>query len=217
MNGGCTSIAQNGVIGQTLDLFTVDLVVVREGDAVYITMPPYLTIMGMTPRLAFCTNFINGEVKDGVPISSIRRNLLRQQSLGQAINYLLNVDRATLANFLVSDGENAVDVELSLNSTRIHQQRKNELGEYCAHTNHLVCPNFEDDEQCPRLKRAVELLKEGKDIAAILDDSVIRQRIMPVPFFDVDFGSIVHVSMDVKKKKMLYRDPSMKEYQTIDV
>ena len=46
-NFGCTAIAKNKSVGQTLDFFTVDLTIVREKDCLYVTMPPYLALLGM--------------------------------------------------------------------------------------------------------------------------------------------------------------------------
>ena len=44
---GCTSVSTPGIVGQTLDLYTVDLTIVRDKDSLYVTMPPYLALFGM--------------------------------------------------------------------------------------------------------------------------------------------------------------------------
>lgn len=214
LNMGCTSVGRNGIIGQTLDLFSVELCLVREGDALYITMPPYLTLMGMNVNLAFCTNYLSGSVQDGVPVSHLRRNLLRQSSLDDAINYLDCTAKTTPANFLLTDGEKILDVESLPAGIRVYDAQKDERGTFNAHTNHIIYPDLIEDRECPRLRQAVRLLKNGVPLEEIFEDKTID---VPVTQWNkgVGFGSIVKVVMDVKNRQLKYKDPSMTEYKPV--
>lgn len=209
---GCTSVSKDGKIGQTLDLFTLDLCVVREPDALYVTMPPYLAIMGMGRKVAFVTNFISGPVRaNGIPISHMRRELMRRDSVRDAIAYLESIDRSNTVNFLISDGEKVVNVECKPDRIVIDEPKNSVI----AHTNHFVAPNIHDDTQCPRLTKANKLLSTTDyDIRAILDDASINLPIHPITE-NYGFGSIVHLVMDVKEKIFKYRDPFMKDYKEL--
>ncbi len=208
---GCTSVSLDGVIAQTLDLFTVDLSLVKEQDALYVTMPPYLTLMGMNKHISFCTNVVAGPVQGGIPVSHMRRDLLRCKSLNETLDYLKSIERATSVNFLISDGRNVVDAEVTTSNVNVYGSVENKNGiKYCAHTNHLVHPDFLSDNSCSRLKRAVSLLKKSKNLDFILQDSHIN-----VPIFyqqEIGFGSILQIIMDVGNGKLCYKDPFMKNY-----
>lgn len=212
---GCTAIAKNNVVGQTMDLFTVELCLVREKEALYVTMPPYLTLMGMSKNIAFCTNYIPGIVQEGVPVSHIRRDLLRQKNVDKCIKYVEGIKRTTPVNFLVTDGNKTVDLELTPDDVKVYDAAKNGKDEYCAHTNHLIKPNFVEDKYCPRLKKAVQLLQKNEKLENILDNEGIYMPVLPITG-DYGFGTIVQVVMDVKNRKFTYKDNSMKEYKTID-
>lgn len=216
LNMGCTSIGRNGVIGQTLDLFTVELCLVREGGALYITMPPYLTLMGMNVNLAFCTNYLSGSVQGGVPVSHLRRNLLRQSSLDDAINYLDCTAKTTPVNFLLTDGETVLDVESLPAGIRVYAAQKDERGTFNAHTNHIIYPNIMEDHECPRLQQAVRLLENGVPLEEIFEDKTINVPVNPLNN-GIGFGSIVKVVMDVKNHQLKYKDPSMTEYKTVQL
>ncbi len=212
---GCTAVGIDGVVGQTLDLFTVDLSIVSEKDALYITMPPYLTLMGMSKNLAFCTNYIPGSVKKGVLVSHLRRNLLRQKSLDEAVNYLKSVERTTNVNFLITDGKKVVDAELTPEEVILHDTvfRNNKF--FFVHTNHLLNDTIFNDSYCPRLKKTVRMVQDSKSHQEIFDAFGIN---MPVcENFGVGFGSIVKVVMDVKNKTLSYKDTFMDEYKKLEL
>lgn len=207
---GCTSIGKGHQIGQTLDLYTVDLAVVREGDTLSLTMPPYMTLMGMGRHLAFCTNHLFSTVCEGnTPVSYMRRELLRLESLKDAINYLNSIKRMTSVNFLLSDGSQVVDLEVTPQEVKVWPAKDG----VCAHTNHLVEPNFFEDNRCTRLSRAMELLSKGEELKTILDDFDIFVPVTSSPGEDIGFGSIVQVIMDVKEKTLRYRGPEMGDYR----
>lgn len=207
----CTSVGRKDRIGQTLDLYTVDLCVVREPDAIYLTMPPYLTLMGIGRDLAFCTNHLFSGVTEGkVPISYMRHELLHKSTLIEAMNYLDSIARRTSVNFLISDGQDVVDLEVSPEAVKIISPEKG----FVAHTNHRVDPTFYRDKQCSRLSRAVELLEKNENIETILDDPEVY---VPISYVNspVGFGSIVQVIMNLKEKSISYKDSTMTKYHTI--
>jgi len=211
MNFGCTSVAMDGVIGQTMDLYDVELSIVREEGALYATFPPYLTLMGMNKKLAFCTNFLQSSVGRGVPVSQIRRNILRQEDLEGVVDYLGAIKRANSANFLISDGERVLNVETTRKECRVFEEKKAEHGRFNAHTNHLIQGDILDDTSCPRLSRAVDMLADGAEIEEVLDDKEIS---IPI---EEGFGSIIKVVMDVKEGMMRYKDPRMEDYEELQV
>lgn len=206
---GCTSVGIGSKIGQTLDLFTLDLCVVREPDALYVTMPPYLTLMGIGKHLAFVTNFLSGPVRaNGIPISHMRRELLRRNDLDEAVKYLTNIQRSNTVNFLMVDENRILNVETSPDEMLIHEQ---DSQGFLAHTNHFVKRPFTEDTSCPRLTRANQMLKEGSKIKHILEDKNVFVPISPLNE-DYGFGSIIQVEMDAKNKTLAYKDSSMSDY-----
>lgn len=207
---GCTSIGQNGRIGQTMDLFTVGLSIVRESDCLYLTFPPYLSLLGMNRNLAFCTNFLFGEVNRGRPISHIRRDLLRKSSLDEVIDYLEGTKKASPVNLMVTDGVNTLNIESLPDRIKIEEQGDNGI----AHTNH-VTGNQYTDQSCPRLSTARHELTKGKRIEEILDHTKIA-----VPIYgngSIGFGSIIKVVMDPRTGEFSYKEPSQKKYSKINV
>lgn len=216
---GCTSVGINGLVGQTMDLFTVDLSIVREKDALYITMPPYLTLMGLSKNLAFCTNYIPGPVRRGVPVSHLRRNLLRHKSLEEALDYLKSVERTTNVNFLITDGKKVVDAEVTPEEVLVHDQVFRGDKFFFVHTNHLLSDTIFNDGYCPRLRKAVSMVQDSKSHQEIFDANGIN---MPVyeqgtAGSGIGFGSIVKVVMDVKNKSLSYKDAFMDEYKKLEL
>ena len=215
-NFGCTSVARNGVIGQTLDLYDVGLSIVREKNSLYVTIPPYLAVFGMNENLAFCTNYLQGPVKQGVPVSQIRRDLLRQDAMEGCFDYLKNISRSTTVNFLLSDGKKVVDLEVAPDKTLVHEQHLSGGNYFNAHTNHFVEGDIIRDDCCPRLKRAAELLGRGERIEKILDDSQISLPVAP-NHLGVRFGSIIKAIMDVRNRLFFYKGPEDSEYKVLAV
>jgi hypothetical protein len=212
---GCTAIGRAGVIGQTMDLYDVDLSVVREGGAVYVTFPPYLTLMGMNNKLAFCTNYLESEVRGGTPISQIRRSLLRKRVINEAIDYLEEVRGANSANFLLSDGHSIVDVEMTSEGCNVLIERYEEFGRFNAHTNHLVNEGIIEDMSCHRLTQAVDMLVDKRSMEEILDSEGIS-----IPMDKsrgIGFGTIVKVVMDVRNGTFMYKDFRMNGYEMLGV
>lgn len=205
---GCTSVAVGPVIGQTLDLFTVELCIVREKDALYLTFPPYLCLLGMGKYLAMCTNHLFDEVDfDGVPISHIRRNLLDLASLEEAIAYLKSIKPTTSVNFILSDGTRAIDVEVSRTDVTVIQPHTGKL----AHTNHVLTGPFNEDSECLRLQTASRGLLDNKSVEDVLGhDSIVQ------PISD-QFGTIITVWMDPKKKTLSYKDPDQTQFQSLNL
>lgn len=206
---GCTSVAKNGCVGQTLDFFTVELALVREDNCLYITMPPYLCLMGMNSNLAFCTNYIGGKVQSGVTVANLRRNILRHQTITEVLNYLKDVEKTSPANFLVCNPARAVDIESCPEGINVYEQ------ECFAHTNHILKSNVLEKEPCSRLQRAGHLLKNNKNIEYILDDKEVKVPVTKID--DIGFGSIIQVIMDTNKKELKYKDLQMNEYVTLRV
>jgi hypothetical protein len=214
-NFGCTSIGRRGVIGQNLDLFTVDLSVVKEGDKLYVTMPPYLALFGMNKNISFCTNMLPGEVKPGVSVSQMRRNLLSCKTIEEAVNYLKSINRSTSVNFLISDGDKIIDIEVSTEKVTIHPALPDDKGSYFAHTNHFLSKDIREDASCSRLFNSVRLLQENKKLEDILSSSGV---FVPSEHFnDIGFGSIITAVMDVKNRILRYKDNFMKEYEEISL
>jgi len=211
---GCTSIGKNGIIGQNLDLYTVDLAVIKENDTICITMPPYMCLMGMNRHLAFCTNHLFSPVTEGdTPVSYMRRHILRLSSLKEVIQYFSTIKPMTSANFLLSDGKDVVDIEVTPTGVKIWPAKDG----ICAHTNHLVEPNFFEDKRCSRLTRAMEMLRQDSKLEEILDDFEIFVPVSHNLQEKTGFGSIIQVIMDVKEKNFRYRGPVMKEYRKIEL
>ena len=198
-NLGCTSVARDGIIGQTLDLFTVELCIVREMGSLYLTFPPYLCVMGMNRNIAFCTNHLFAEVQgNGTPISHIRRGLLDTHSVEQALKYLNLVTATTSVNILLTDGKQTLDVELSPAGIQVH----NPVDGTLAHTNHVLEGCFTQDLNCLRLARAARQLEQGWGVVETLEHDDIVQ-----PITD-EFGTIVTVVMDVRNGSFHWRDPN---------
>lgn len=211
-NWGCTSIGIDGVIGQTMDLFTVELCLVREDDVLYLTMPPYLCLLGMGKHIAMCTNHLFDEVQfEEVPISHIRRTLLDMPSLSAAIRYLKDIKPTTSVNFLLSDGDQAVDVEVRRDGVKIIESYLYSEERLLAHTNHLVNNPFYEEKNCLRLKTAVKELFDGKNIEVILDHTDIVQPIAN------GFGTIASIWMNPKQRVLAFRDPGQTTYTRVKV
>ncbi|GEM_PF-5790565 len=207
---GCTAIAKNGCVGQTLDFFTVELALVREADCLYITMPPYLCLIGMNQNLAFCTNYIGGKVQSGIPISHLRRNILRHKTITEVLDYLNKVEKTSPANFLLCDPKHTIDIESCPKGITKYEE------ECFAHTNHILNGTIFSKEPCARLQRAGHLLKNNDTIEHILEDNKVK---VPITKFakGTGFGSIIQVIMDTNKKEIKYKDSHMKEYEIMRV
>jgi len=210
-NFRCTAIGREGVVGQTMDLYDLELSVIREGGALYVTFPPYLALMGMNKNIAFCTNFLGSNVGRGAPVSQIRKTLLRQRSLDDAVFYLRNVKKANSANFLLSDGNFVLDVETTRKGITLKEEIQDGICKYNAHTNHLIDGDIREDCSCLRLRKATKMLEEGRSLEEILDSDVIS-----IPIAE-GFGSIVKVIMDVKNGLFSYKDPRMNDYVQLSV
>ncbi len=210
---GCTAVGKNGIIGQNLDLFTLDLAVVREDDALYLTMPPYLTLFGMNKEIAFCTNYLPYSVTLGIPLSPIRRNILRQHSLPEVVEYFSRVRSATAANFLLSDGSQMINVEVLPSGARIQNPITSGDSTYFAHTNHILQRDIREDQSCPRLSQAVNRLQHDKDLASILSE---RGVYVPIEKDgSLGFGSIITVILDPRQSVFRYKDCFMGEFEQI--
>ncbi len=210
---GCTAVGKDGIIGQNLDLFTLDLAVVRDDDALYLTMPPYLTLFGMNKEIAFCTNYLPYLVTPGVPLSHIRRNILRRHSLPEAVEYLSSVESATAANFLLSDGSQIVDVEVLSSGARKYTAIDSPSGLYFAHTNHLLQKDIRKDQSCPRLSQAVKRLEANQDLESILLGKGVY---VPLEKYDsLGFGSIITVVLDPRQGVFRYKDCFMGKFEQI--
>jgi len=205
---GCTSVAKDHIIGQTLDLFTVELCIIREPDALYVTFPPYLCVLGLGRHLAMCTNHLFDSVCfKGVPISHIRRTLLELPSLEKAINFLKVVRPTTSVNLLLSDGEKSINIEVSPTEVKIIQPRDNKL----AHTNHVLTSPFHEDCYCSRLQIASRGLLDDKNIEQVLGQEGVVQPI------EDGFGTIITVWIDAKKKVLAYKDPGQAEFKVLSL
>lgn len=232
---GCTSVGSGSRIGQTLDLFSLDLAIVREGGALYVTMPPYLCLMGIGQHVAFVTNFLSGSVNfTNLPISHVRRDILRQPNIIEIHKSFFKVGRPNAVNFLLADdSEDLYDIEVSSHGVLSHEtvtdlmisvpmaewRDKGLTGltkqdGFIAHTNHLVSPNFYEDKSCPRLRRATELLRQGRPLEEVLDDKVINLSVSEIAE-GYGFGTIVQVIMDVAAKTLKYKDPSMADWSEL--
>ncbi len=214
-NFGCTAIGKNGIIGQNLDLFTLDLAVVRDDNALYLTMPPYLALFGMNHKLAFCINYLPYFVTSGTPISSIRRNILQQHSLSEAMEYLSKVQSATAANFLLSDGSRIANVELLPSGARIQNALAAKNNTYFAHTNHILQQDIRKDQSCPRLSQAVNRLEADSEL-----ETILLERGVFVPITQqspLGFGSIITVILDLKQGIFSYRDFFSNNFEEIQL
>jgi len=199
---GCTSVALNHKIGQTLDLFTVELALIKDGDATYITMPPYLCLLGMGKHLAMCTNHLFDKVVfDGTPVSHLRRNLLDMTSLEEAIKYLEGEKRTTAVNFMLSDGRKALNIEVTPEEVRIIGSVTNGVGLFNAHTNHVLTDIFHKDTSCSRLHLASQSLLRNSSIPDTLIQPGVVQPISG------QFGTIITVWMDLKERIFAYKEP----------
>jgi hypothetical protein len=213
-NWGCTSIAVEHVIGQTLDLFTVELCVVRDGEATYVTMPPYLCLLGMGKHLAMCTNHLFDSVSfDGVPISHIRRTLLDLASLDEALAYLRSVKPTTSVNFILSDGKEAIDVEVSQKGITITHPYTNGKNRLLAHTNHVLPIPFYKDTQCNRLQTVSRSLLDGNGVEHSLGKPGVVQPIDTT----AQFGTIITVWLDPKERILAYKDPGQTTFTQLKV
>ncbi len=215
---GCTAVGKNGIIGQNLDLFTLDLTVVREDDVLYLTMPPYLTLFGMNREIAFCTNYLPYSVTSGVPLSYIRRNILRQHSLPEAVKYLSQVHSATAANFFLSDGSQMCNIEVLPSGARVQNAIPSANSTYFAHTNHTLQRDIRQDQSCPRLSQAVKRLETDRDI-----ESILLERGVYVPIEKIEqksalgFGSIITVILDPLRGTFSYNDCFMDDFNQISL
>ena len=211
-NYGCTSVAVDHIIGQTLDLFTVELCIVRDGDAIYVTMPPYLCLLGMGKYLAMCTNHLFDTVSfAGVPISHIRRTLLDLTSLGDAIHYLKGIKPTTSVNFIISDGKESVDIEVSQKGIEIIYPHTNGQNRLLAHTNHVLSTPFYKDTGCLRLQTAGQSLFDGNGIESSLTKTGVVQPIA------AQFGTIITVWLDPKERILAYKDTDQTNFTAIRI
>lgn len=212
-NLGCTSIGHNGVIGQTMDLFTVDLAIVREKDTLYVTMPPYLTLFGMNRKIAFCTNYLSDIVMEGIPVSHMRRDLLRCESIDEAVHYFHGISRATAANFLITDGTQMIDIEVSPFLVRTHDPIIQNSDNYFAHTNHVLEKDIRTDITCSRLAAAVNGLQQNQPIETILSN---RSLYVPITHVQtMGFGTIITATMNPKTGVLRYRQNWTDVFQEI--
>lgn len=235
-NWGCTSVGFNyhmdgPIIGQTLDLFTVELCIVKEGNATYVTMPPYLCLLGMGKHLAMCTNHLFDKVDfDGVPISHVRRTLLDLTSIDEAVAYLGSIKTTTSVNFLLAeaepppeDGERGfgkmVNLEVTPQGVKPTRQAFIPIPQLdgataVAHTNHILSTPFEKDTQCTRLKTAAKAL--------VMDKMGVEKTLcMPEVVQPIDetaqFGTIITVWMDITNRILAYKDPGQAAFTKLKV
>ncbi len=208
---GCTTVTKDNIIGQTLDLFDLELCIIRDHDSLYVTMPPYLCLLGMGPKLAMCTNHLFDKVDylAGTPISQIRRQVLRFSTLDEAVHYLLNVKPTTAVNLMLTDGTATVNVELTPKGAIVFEAGPGKADSVFAHTNHVI-KSFQDDKSCSRLNTARDLLLNfGKSVPEVLDAPGVVQPLAN------GFGTIVSVWIDMKEKILAYRDPQEKTYRQL--
>lgn len=217
-NWGCTSVASGHIIGQTLDLFTVELCIVKDGDATFVTMPPYLCLLGMGKHLAMCTNHLFDKVNfAGMPISHLRRTLLDLGSIGEAVAYLKSVVHkgvTTSVNFMISDGTQAVDIEVTPQAVRVLYPKQVEgIPAVQAHTNHLLPTTFDQDTQCARLQIASKGLLEKKSV----EDTLCQMGVVQPIDEAAQFGTIITVWLDPKERILAYKDPGQDTFTRLKV
>jgi hypothetical protein len=219
-NWGCTSVAVDHIIGQTLDLFTVELCIVKDGDATFVTMPPYLCLLGMGKHLAMCTNHLFNRVNfDGIPVSHMRRTILDLTSIEEVISYLSGIKRTTSVNFIVSDGTRSVDIEVTPKHVKIITPRLLSETKLLAHTNHVLPVPFDEDKNCLRLSTATQsLLQNTGSTQAERAQLALTAKDVVQPIDEAaQFGTIITVWMDPKERILAYKDPGQETFIKLKV
>lgn len=163
--GGCTAFAATGAatkdgktyLGQNWDgqesewwggelglLLTVKR---KEGvDILDYTNPGILASAGVNSKgISVCWNTVPRlELKVGVPTYIIVAELLRQKTIGDAINSIIRAERAGCFNFVIADETELYDIEATPTDIDIAYS-----DEYVAHANHFVSQKFSSKQTIP--------------------------------------------------------------------
>lgn len=180
---GTTIAGQNGDLpGRYQDL----LVLIRRADPRhprYLTLTPagQLAWHGMNEDgLAVFANFLlSGGWRIGIPRYLFTRVALVQRSVSEAATELRALRRASSRNLLLADEHQVVDVELTVDDSRLIEARDGRL----AHTNHfLASPGWEKstgdylEDSRVRLQRIETLLAGVESIDVTVAQEILRDR-----------------------------------------
>jgi len=138
--GGETFVAQNN--DESLEPWGEDfsrVVYSRPGsgpDAVMYAYPGFPGQMGLNSKgIALCVNaLVTDEHRIGVPFQVITREVLRQGSIGDAVNAVTRAKRASSGNFLMADENGEIyDVETTPSRHELFYSNN-----FIVHTNHIL-------------------------------------------------------------------------------
>lgn len=187
----CTTVAgfnENGAfVAQNVDLAgdLEDLaIVVRERpsepgepDVLMFTHVGLLGYLGLNSAgLAVGINMVLSDGwRPGVAPYLLVRQLLRQTALSAALDEIARVPRASSRCFLVTDGSELVDVEMTVREHAVAG------GDFHLHTNHYVIPAMTAHDRYPaggtsrpRIARAAELIGDRADLSPAKLAAVLR-------------------------------------------
>ena len=155
---GCTSFAvcpeasSNGdtVIGQTIDLpemlsdcvVTLHIETVEDVRAFIVCVPGMIYTGINSEGVGLCVNMLNpGEVRRGVPASVVSWEALMTGRLSEALNTVMEANRASGMNYLLADKDgNVFSVETTPDRFRVLEPVEGLL----VHANHYVSEAFRD-------------------------------------------------------------------------
>ncbi|MCF8070571.1 MAG: C45 family peptidase [Desulfobacterales bacterium] len=165
---------------------------------------------------------------NGPPIHLIMRGILEQKTLNDAISYIRRMGAGTSSNLIISDGQQAYEIEYAGVKYTAHQIQD----KYYAHTNHFLhqdgtCMIYEDDydDSAARLKTAHDRLDRPAGISVESVKSLLSDQSHPEyniladyePYLD-DYmglsGTIATVIMEPGKGAMTVRkgNPSIAKF-----
>jgi isopenicillin-N N-acyltransferase-like protein len=163
--GGCTAFAAAGkatkfgntYLGQNWDgqesewwggelgiVFTVKR---KEGvDILDYTNPGILASAGVNSKgISICWNTVPRlDLKVGVPTYIIVAEVLKQKTIGDAINAVIRAERAGCFNFVIADETELYDIEATPTDIDIAYN-----DEYIAHANHFISQKFYSKQSIP--------------------------------------------------------------------
>lgn len=151
-SAGCTSFAVTGnskvIIGQNQDAWGWwrPVVVLEEQDSIGLvpsticaSHPGVLGTLGVNAYgIGLVANSLVPADRDvGVPFAIVMREALRQSNLAAALGVILTAPRATGANFVLADEQQAVDIEATHSQAHVSY-----VTDVFAHSNHYLHDRF---------------------------------------------------------------------------
>jgi hypothetical protein len=169
--------------------------------------------------LVSCVNELHQKITIGVPKIIIARALLEQDTVANAINFIVNTPKASGFNHLIACRKEMADVEVQGNNVAVLGVGSRAF----VHTNHYLNPEFKTTEvnhtisSERRYEKANELIRENmsvEDMKQLLRDTSDEE--YPICRLKETIGSVV-AQPDTMKLHVCYGPPCIGDYVEYDL